>query len=60
MSVAYSIMEHLKLKKTDDENYSQPVEIMNGQLAALAALMVIDEAKVYSMKRKLMGGSYDK
>ena len=59
MSVAYSIMEHLKLKKTDDENYSQPVEIMNGQLAALAALMVIDEAKVYSMKLVADGIEYD-
>ena len=58
MSVAYSIMEHLKVKKTDDSNYSLPVEIMNGQLAALAALMVMDEAKVYRMKLIADGVEY--
>ncbi len=58
MSVAYNIMEHLTVKKTDDDNYSLPVEIMNGQLAALAALIVKDEAEVYKMKLVADGIEY--
>ncbi len=58
MSVAYNIMEHLVVKKTEDNNYSLPVEIMNGQLAALAALTVKDEAEVYKMKLVADGVKY--
>ena len=58
MSVAYSIMEHLKVKKADNSDYSQPVEIMNGQLAALAALMVTGEANVYRMNLVADGVEY--
>ena len=58
MSVAYSIMEHLKVKKADNSDYSLPVEIMNGQLAALAALMITGEAQVYKMKLIADGVEY--
>ena len=58
MSVAYSIMEHLKVKKADNSDYSLPVEIMNGQLAALAALMVTGEANVYRMNLVADGVEY--
>lgn len=58
MSVAYSIFEHLKVRKNTEDDYSIPVNIMVGQLASLAALMLSGEANIYSMKLVADGKEY--
>lgn len=58
MSVSYSIMEHLKVKRNAEDKYSVPVNIMVGQLAALASLMLIEDAQINKMRLVADGREY--
>ena len=61
MSVYYDVAEHLKVKKNAEDGItraSEAVNIMAGQLAALAALMTMGEGRIWELKMTADGKEY--
>ena len=59
MSVSFNVKEHLLVKKEATDKPSSPLIIMHGQLLSLAALMLIDEAKIRDLKMTADGVAYE-
>ena len=59
MSVSLEIKEHLLVRKKDADEPSDTLSIMRGQLAALAALMLIDDARIHDLNMTADGLAYE-
>ena len=58
MSVSFQVKEHLQVKKNDADDESTPLDIMRGQLLALAAVMLIGRAEIAELRMTADGVGY--